>query len=150
VPEFEGWTEAASEPFQASMHAVVSELYDLADVLETKAKIVSIMAELITALRDIIRDLIAQLVGSLLCSAVLAASMATQTRGASIPAFISFAVGKAVALGTNIATRVARVVAALARQIARIGQLDDIAAKIGKGWDRFENAPDGSISLTHE
>ena len=71
------------------------------------------------------------------------------TFGASIPIFIGFAVGKAVALGVNIASRVARVVAALGRQMKRIGDLDDIMAKVSKGWERFENTADVA-EITYE
>ncbi|MCP2244120.1 putative conserved protein YukE [Lentzea aerocolonigenes] len=139
---FDGWTGASSEAFKRSMDGMSQELDELAQAVETKAKIVAIMGMLVTVLRDIVRDLIAQLIGSLIGGAILAAAAMIPTFGASIPAFIGFAVGKAVALGTNIASRVARVVAALGRQMKRIGDLDGIMAKISKGWERFENTAD--------
>ncbi|PWK85470.1 hypothetical protein C8D88_10698 [Lentzea atacamensis] len=139
---FDGWTGTSSERFKASMDGMSQELDELASAVETKAKIVAIMGMLVTVLRDIVRDLIAQLIGSLIGGALIAAATMIPTFGASIPAFIGFAVGKAVALGTNIAARVARVVAALGRQMKRIGDLDDIMAKISKGWERFENSAD--------
>lgn len=139
---FDGWSGASSEAFKRSMDGMGQELDELAQAVETKAKIVAIMGMLVTVLRDIVRDLIAQLIGSLIGGAILAAAAMIPTFGASIPAFIGFAVGKAVALGTNIASRVARVVAALGRQMKRIGDLDDIMAKISKGWERFENTAD--------
>lgn len=141
---FDGWTGTSSERFKTSMDGMSQELDELASAVETKAKIVAIMGMLVTVLRDIVRDLIAQLLGSLIGGALLAAAAMIPTFGASIPIFIGFAVGKAVALGVNIASRVARVVAALARQMKRIGDLDDIMAKISKGWNRFENAADGA------
>ncbi|WP_207312571.1 hypothetical protein [Lentzea alba] len=139
---FDGWTGASSEAFKKSMDGMSQELDELAQAVETKAKIVAIMGMLVTVLRDIVRDLIAQLIGSLIGGAILAAAAMIPTFGASIPIFCGFAVGKAVALGTNIASRVARVVAALGRQMKRIGDLDDIMAKISKGWQRFENVAD--------
>ncbi|NKE63796.1 hypothetical protein FXN61_46675 [Lentzea sp. PSKA42] len=139
---FDGWTGASSEAFKKSMDGMAQELDELASAVETKAKVVAVMGMLVTVLRDIVRDLIAQLLGSLIGGALLAAAAMIPTFGASIPAFIGFAVGKAVALGTNIASRVARVVAALGRQMKRIGDLDDIMAKISKGWERFENVAD--------
>jgi len=139
---FDGWTGSASEAYKKSMDGMSQELDELAQAVETKAKIVAIMGMLVTVLRDIVRDLISQLLGSLIGGAILAAAAMIPTFGASIPAFIGFAVGKAVALGTNIASRVARVVAALARQMKRIGDLDGIMAKISKGWERFENSAD--------
>lgn len=139
---FDGWTGVSSERFKASMDNMGQELDELAQAVETKAKIVAIMGMLVTVLRDIVRDLIAQLIGSLIGGALIAAATMIPTFGASIPAFIGFAVGKAVALGVNIASRVARVVAALGRQMKRIGDLDDIMAKISKGWERFENSAD--------
>ncbi|MCX2947145.1 hypothetical protein [Lentzea sp. NEAU-D7] len=139
---FDGWTGASSEKFKESMDGMVQELDELAQAVETKAKIVAIMGMLVTVLRDIVRDLIAQLIGSLIGGAILAAAAMIPTFGASIPIFIGFAVGKAVALGVNIASRVARVVAALARQMKRIGDLDDIMKKVSKGWERFENSAD--------
>jgi uncharacterized protein YukE len=139
---FDGWSGASSEAFKRSMDGMGQELDELAQAVETKAKIVAIMGMLVTVLRDIVRDLIAQLIGSLIGGAILAAAAMIPTFGASIPAFIGFAVGKAVALGTNIASRVARVVAALGRQMKRIGDLDGIMAKISKGWERFENTAD--------
>src|SRR5690349_333566 len=116
---FDGWSGASSEAFKRSMDGMGQELDELAQAVETKAKIVAIMGMLVTVLRDIVRDLIAQLIGSLIGGAILAAAAMIPTFGASIPAFIGFAVGKAVALGTNIASRVARVVAALGRQMKR-------------------------------
>ncbi|GGU57686.1 hypothetical protein [Lentzea flava] len=139
---FDGWSGTSSERFKASMDGMAQELDELASAVETKAKIVAIMGMLVTVLRDIVRDLIAQLIGSLIGGALIAAATMIPTFGASIPAFIGFAVGKAVALGTNIASRIARVVAALGRQMKRIGDLDDIMAKISKGWERFENSAD--------
>ncbi|WP_231114855.1 WXG100 family type VII secretion target [Lentzea aerocolonigenes] len=139
---FDGWTGSASEAYKKSMDGMSQELDELAQAVETKAKIVAIMGMLVTVLRDIVRDMIAQLLGSLIGGAILAAAAMIPTFGASIPAFIGFAVGKAVALGTNIASRVARVVAALGRQMKRIGDLDGIMAKISKGWERFENSAD--------
>ncbi|WP_090051686.1 hypothetical protein [Lentzea fradiae] len=139
---FDGWTGESSELFKTSMDGMYQELDELASAVETKAKIVAIMGMLVQVLRDIVRDLIAQLIGSLIGGAILAAAAMIPTFGASIPIFCGFAVGKAVALGTNIASRVARVVAALARQMKRIGDLDDIMAKISKGWQRFENGAD--------
>ncbi|MEU0883180.1 hypothetical protein ABZ345_31610 [Lentzea sp. NPDC005914] len=139
---FDGWTGTASEAYKKSMDGMAQELDELAQAVETKAKIVAIMGMLVTVLRDIVRDMISQLLGSLIGGAILAAAAMIPTFGASIPAFIGFAVGKAVALGTNIASRVARVVAALARQMKRIGDLDGIMAKISKGWERFENSAD--------
>ncbi|MFS8102396.1 hypothetical protein LFM09_35255 [Lentzea alba] len=146
---FDGWTGASSEAFKKSMDGMSQELDELAQAVETKAKIVAIMGMLVTVLRDIVRDLIAQLIGSLIGGALLAAAAMIPTFGASIPAFIGFAVGKAVALGVNIASRVARVVAALGRQMKRIGDLDDIMAKISKGWERFENSADVA-EITYE
>ncbi|MFI6094447.1 hypothetical protein ACIA8G_02775 [Lentzea sp. NPDC051213] len=139
---FDGWSGVSSERFKASMDGMSQELDDLANAVESKAKIVAIMGMLVTVLRDIVRDLIAQLLGSLIGGALLAAAAMIPTFGASIPAFIGFAVGKAVALGTNIASRVARVIAALGRQMKRIGDLDDIMKKVSKGWERFENSAD--------
>ncbi|WP_089959484.1 DUF4573 domain-containing protein [Lentzea xinjiangensis] len=139
---FDGWTGTSSERFKTSMDAMYQELNDLASAVETKAKIVAIMGMLVTVLRDIVRDLISQLIGSLIGGALLAAAAMIPTFGASIPIFCGFAVGKAVALGTNIASRVARVVAALGRQMKRIGDVDDIMAKISKGWQRFEGGAD--------
>ncbi|USX55034.1 hypothetical protein [Lentzea sp. HUAS12] len=139
---FDGWTGASSERFKASMDNMTHELEDLANAVETKAKIVAIMGMLVTVLRDIVRDLIAQLIGSLIGGALIAAAMMIPTFGASIPIFCGFAVGKAVALGVNIASRVARVVAALGRQMKRIGDLDEITKKVSKGWERFENSAD--------
>jgi len=141
---FDGWTGQSSEAFKRSMDGMSQELDDLANAVETKAKIVAIMGMLVTVLRDIVRDMISQLIGSLIGGAILAAAAMIPTFGASIPAFIGFAVGKAVALGVNIASRVARVVAALSRQMKRIGDLDGIMAKISKGWERFENAADAA------
>jgi len=146
---FDGWTGQSSERFKTSMDGMSQELDELASAVETKAKIVAIMGMLVTVLRDIVRDLIAQLLGSLIGGAILAAAAMIPTFGASIPAFIGFAVGKAVALGVNIASRVARVVAALGRQMKRIGDLDDIMAKISKGWNRFENSADVA-EITYE
>jgi hypothetical protein len=125
------------------------ELDDLANAVESKAKIVAIMGMLVTVLRDIVRDLIAQLIGSLIGGALLAAAAMIPTFGASIPIFCGFAVGKAVALGVNIASRVARVVAALGRQMKRIGDLDEIMKKVSKGWERFENSADVA-EITYE
>ncbi|WP_093589707.1 hypothetical protein [Lentzea waywayandensis] len=139
---FDGWTGASSERFKTSMDGMGQELDDLANAVESKAKIVAIMGMLVTVLRDIVRDLIAQLIGSLIGGAILAAAAMIPTFGASIPIFAGFAVGKAVALGVNIASRVARVVAALGRQMKRIGDLDDIMKKVSKGWERFENSAD--------
>ncbi|MET8762364.1 hypothetical protein [Lentzea sp. NPDC004782] len=141
---FDGWTGQSSEAFKRSMDGMSQELDDLANAVETKAKIVAIMGMLVTVLRDIVRDLISQLIGGLIGGAILAAAAMIPTFGASIPAFIGFAVGKAVALGVNIASRVARVVAALGRQMKRIGDLDGIMAKISKGWERFENSADAA------
>ncbi|RDI31756.1 WXG100 family type VII secretion target [Lentzea flaviverrucosa] len=146
---FDCWSGAASERFEGSMRNFGQELDELASAVETKAKIVAIMGVLVTVLRDIVRDLIAQLIGSLIGGALLAAATMIPTLGASIPVFIGFAVGKAVALGVNIASRIARVVAALARQVKRIGDLDEIMNKIGNGWDRFENAADVA-EITYE
>ncbi|MCR3749266.1 glutamate-rich protein 5 [Lentzea californiensis] len=139
---FDGWTGAASENYKASMDGMGQELDDLANAVESKAKIVAIMGMLVTVLRDIVRDLIAQLIGSLIGGAIIAAAMMIPTFGTSIAVFGGFAVGKAVALGVNIASRVARVVAALGRQMKRIGDLDDIMKKVSKGWERFENSAD--------
>ncbi|WP_090097136.1 hypothetical protein [Lentzea jiangxiensis] len=141
---FDGWTGQSSERFKTSMDGMYQELDELANAVESKAKIVAIMGMLVTVLRDIVRDLIAQLIGSLIGGAILAAAAMIPTFGASIPIFIGFAVGKAVALGVNIAARVARVVAALGRQLKRIGDLDDIMEKISKGWERFENSADAA------
>ncbi|WP_329792502.1 hypothetical protein V1227_11505 [Lentzea sp. DG1S-22] len=141
---FDGWTGQSSERFKTSMDGMYQELDELASAVESKAKIVAIMGMLVTVLRDIVRDLIAQLIGSLIGGAILAAAAMIPTFGASIPIFIGFAVGKAVALGVNIAARVARVVAALGRQLKRIGDLDEIMAKISKGWERFENSADAA------
>ncbi|MDX3660356.1 hypothetical protein PV646_23895 [Streptomyces sp. ID05-26A] len=146
---FDGWTGASSERFQASMDNMSHELDDLANAVESKAKIVAIMGMLVTVLRDIVRDLIAQLIGSLIGGALIAAAMMIPTFGASIAIFGGFAVGKAVALGVNIASRVARVVAALGRQMKRIGDLDDIMKKVSKGWERFENSADVA-EITYE
>ncbi|WP_090004822.1 hypothetical protein [Lentzea albidocapillata] len=146
---FDGWTGTSSERFKASMDGMGQELDDLANAVESKAKIVAIMGMLVTVLRDIVRDLIAQLIGSLIGGALIAAAMMIPTFGASIAIFGGFAVGKAVALGVNIASRVARVVAALGRQMKRIGDLDDIMAKISKGWNRFENSADVA-EITYE
>ncbi|GLY47179.1 hypothetical protein [Lentzea sp. NBRC 102530] len=146
---FDGWTGESSERFKASMDNMSHELDDLANAVESKAKIVAIMGMLVTVLRDIVRDLIAQLIGSLIGGAILAAAAMIPTFGASIPIFCGFAVGKAVALGVNIASRVARVVAALGRQMKRIGDLDDIMKKVSKGWERFENSADVA-EITYE
>ncbi|WP_394618324.1 hypothetical protein JNUCC0626_04270 [Lentzea sp. JNUCC 0626] len=146
---FDGWTGESSERFKASMDNMSHELDDLANAVESKAKIVAIMGMLVTVLRDIVRDLIAQLIGSLIGGAILAAAAMIPTFGASIPIFCGFAVGKAVALGVNIASRVARVVAALGRQMKRIGDLDDIMKKVSKGWERFENTADVA-EITYE
>ncbi|MDX8051084.1 hypothetical protein SK571_16985 [Lentzea sp. BCCO 10_0798] len=146
---FDGWTGASSERFKASMDGMGQELDELAQAVETKAKIVAIMGMLVTVLRDIVRDLIAQLIGSLIGGAILAAAAMIPTFGASIPIFCGFAVGKAVALGVNIASRVARVVAALGRQMKRIGDLDEIMKKVSKGWERFENSADVA-EITYE
>ncbi|MGW6441981.1 hypothetical protein [Lentzea sp. NPDC055074] len=146
---FDGWTGEASERYKASMDNMTHELEDLANAVESKAKIVAIMGMLVTVLRDIVRDLIAQLIGSLIGGALIAAAMMIPTFGASIPIFAGFAVGKAVALGVNIASRVARVVAALGRQMKRIGDLDDIMKKVSKGWERFENSADVA-EITYE
>ncbi|MFD4669208.1 hypothetical protein ACFWNN_05685 [Lentzea sp. NPDC058450] len=146
---FDGWTGQSSERFKASMDNMSHELDDLANAVESKAKIVAIMGMLVTVLRDIVRDLIAQLIGSLIGGAILAAAAMIPTFGASIPIFCGFAVGKAVALGVNIASRVARVVAALGRQMKRIGDLDDIMKKVSKGWERFENTADVA-EITYE
>ncbi|MEU7474986.1 hypothetical protein AB0A63_03315 [Lentzea sp. NPDC042327] len=146
---FDGWTGQSSERFKTSMDSMYQELDDLANAVETKAKITAIMGMLVTVLRDIVRDLIAQLIGSLIGGAILAAAAMIPTFGASIPIFIGFAVGKAVALGVNIASRVARVVAALARQMKRIGDLDEIMKKVSKGWERFENSADAA-EITYE
>ncbi|MFD4637850.1 hypothetical protein ACFWN2_11080 [Lentzea sp. NPDC058436] len=146
---FDGWTGQSSERFKASMDNMSHELDDLANAVESKAKIVAIMGMLVTVLRDIVRDLIAQLIGSLIGGALIAAAMMIPTFGASIPIFAGFAVGKAVALGVNIASRVARVVAALGRQMKRIGDLDDIMKKVSKGWERFENSADVA-EITYE
>ncbi|MFJ5986673.1 hypothetical protein [Lentzea sp. NPDC092896] len=146
---FDGWTGQSSERFQASMDNMSHELDDLANAVESKAKIVAIMGMLVTVLRDIVRDLIAQLIGSLIGGALIAVAMMIPTFGASIPIFGGFAVGKAVALGVNIASRVARVVAALGRQMKRIGDLDDIMKKVSKGWERFENSADVA-EITYE
>ncbi|MET9229211.1 hypothetical protein [Lentzea sp. NPDC003310] len=149
LAKFDGWTGQSSEMFQKSMEGMTSELEDLANAVESKAKIVAIMGMLVTVLRDIVRDLIAQLIGSLIGGALIAAAMMIPTFGASIPIFCGFAVGKAVALGVNIASRVARVVAALGRQMKRIGDLDDIMKKVSKGWERFENSADVA-EITYE
>ncbi|WP_439659016.1 hypothetical protein ACSHWB_42660 [Lentzea sp. HUAS TT2] len=146
---FDGWTGASSERFKASMDNMSHELDDLANAVESKAKIVAIMGMLVTVLRDIVRDLIAQLIGSLIAGALIAAAMMIPTFGTSIAVFGGFAVGKAVALGVNIASRVARVVAALGRQMKRIGDLDDIMKKVSKGWERFENSADVA-EITYE
>jgi uncharacterized protein YukE len=141
---FDGWTGRSAERFKASMDTMGAELDQLANAVETKAKIVAIMGMLVTTLRDIVRDLIAQLLGSLIGGAIAAAALAIPTAGVSVAAFIGVATGKAVALGVNIAARVARVIAALARQVQRIGQLDDVMARISKGWERFENGADAA------
>ncbi|RDI34964.1 hypothetical protein [Lentzea flaviverrucosa] len=146
---FDGWTGAASENYKKSMDGMSQELDDLANAVESKAKIVAIMGMLVTVLRDIVRDLIAQLIGSLIGGAIIAAAMMIPTFGTSIAVFGGFAVGKAVALGVNIASRVARVVAALGRQMKRIGDLDDIMKKVSKGWERFENSADVA-EITYE
>jgi uncharacterized protein YukE len=141
---FDGWTGRSSERFQASMDTMGAELDQLANAVETKAKIVSVMGMLVTVLRDIVRDLIAQLLGSLIGGAIAAAALAVPTFGVSVATFIGVATGKAVALGVNIAARVARVIAALGRQVGRIGELDDVMARISKGWERFENGADAA------
>ncbi|MDX8142302.1 hypothetical protein SK854_09275 [Lentzea sp. BCCO 10_0061] len=146
---FDGWSGQSSERFKASMDGMGQELDDLANAVESKAKIVAIMGMLVTVLRDIVRDLIAQLIGSLIAGALIAAAMMIPTFGTSIAVFGGFAVGKAVALGVNIASRVARVVAALGRQMKRIGDLDDIMKKVSKGWERFENSADVA-EITYE
>ncbi|WP_330274928.1 hypothetical protein OG205_04305 [Lentzea sp. NBC_00516] len=146
---FDGWTGQSSERFKTSMDGMSQELDDLANAVESKAKIVAIMGMLVTVLRDIVRDLIAQLIGSLIAGALIAAAMMIPTFGTSIAVFGGFAVGKAVALGVNIASRVARVVAALGRQMKRIGDLDDIMKKVSKGWERFENSADVA-EITYE
>ncbi|SMC55335.1 hypothetical protein [Lentzea albidocapillata] len=146
---FDGWTGASSERFKTSMDGMGQELDDLANAVESKAKIVAIMGMLVTVLRDIVRDLIAQLIGSLIGGAIIAAAMMIPTFGTSIAVFGGFAVGKAVALGVNIASRVARVVAALGRQMKRIGDLDEIMKKVSKGWERFENSADVA-EITYE
>jgi uncharacterized protein YukE len=139
---FDGWTGKSSENFQASMDQLGAELDTLANAVETKAKIVAITGMLVTVLRDIIRDLISQLLGSLIGGALIAAATSVITFGASVVAYIGFAVGKAVALGVNISARIARVVASMSRLTGKIGNLDEVTAKVSKGWERFDNAAD--------
>lgn len=140
---FDGWAGPAADAFRADMELLGRELDTMAKAVETKAKVVAVNGVLVTVLRDIVRDLIAQLIGSLIGGAVVALAAAAFTAGASLAIFAGIAVAKATALAVNIAARIARVVAALTRQMGRIDKLDDIVRKLGKGWDRFENAADG-------
>src|SRR5688500_6492473 len=50
LAKFDGWTGASSERFQASMDGMSQELDDLANAVESKAKIVAIMGMLVTVL----------------------------------------------------------------------------------------------------
>ena len=88
---FDGWTGQSSERFKTSMDGMSQELDDLANAVESKAKIVAIMGMLVTVLRDIVRDLIAQLIGSLIAGALIAAAMMIPTFGTSIAVFGGFA-----------------------------------------------------------
>lgn len=140
----DGWTGMSAEKFRASMDKMGQELDALADAVRTKAKVVAVTGTLVVILRDIVRDAIAQFVGTLLSGAVQAMALLIPTFGASVPIFIGKAVARAAALGASIAAKIAKLVAALGRNSARVGQLSDVMSKIGKGWERFENAADAS------
>lgn len=137
-----GWTGSSSEAFRASMDKMGQELDALAEAVRTKAKVVSVTGTLVIILRDIVRDAIAQFLGTLISAALQAVALLIPTLGASVPIFVGKAVGRAAALATTIAAKVTKLLTALGRNATRIGQLGDVMAKLGKGWERFENVAD--------
>jgi uncharacterized protein YukE len=137
-----GWTGMSSEAFKASMDRMGHELDALADAVRTKAKVVGVTGTLVIILRDIVRDAIAQFVGTLISGALQALALLVPTFGASVPIFIGKAVHRAVALGVSIASKILKLVGALGRNSARAARLSGVMSKIGKGWERFENAAD--------
>jgi hypothetical protein len=140
----EGWTGAASEKFQTSMDTMGKELDSLAGAVEGKAKVVAMMGTIVSVLRDIIRDAIAQFLGSVTANAAIGAIGAFFTFGASL-AYAGIQIAREAAeLALTLAGKVKRVIAALAKLMRNVGDLDGVMAKIGKGWDRFDNAADAA------
>lgn len=140
----DGWTGASSEKYQASMDTMGKELDCLANAVETKAKVVSIMGMLVTVVRDIVRDMIAQFLGSVIANAAIGLVGAFFTFGASLGYAIGQIVREALEVAATISGKVRKVVQALGDLMGKIGNLDDVMAKVGKGWDRFDNAADAA------
>jgi len=139
---FDGWTGASSENFQASMDTMGKELDSLANGVETKAKVVSIMGMIVSVVRDLVRDAIAQFVGSVVANAVIGVVGAAFTFGASAGFALAQTVREAVEVAAMIASKVRHVVKALTSLMGKIDDLDGVMTKIGKGWERFDNVAD--------
>jgi hypothetical protein len=140
----EGWSGAASEKFQGSMDTLGKELDCLANAVEAKAKVVAIMGTLVTVVRDVVRDMIAQFVGSVVANGLIGLAGAIFTFGASLGYAVGQIVREAVEVGSMIASKIKYVIKALGDLLRKIGDLDDVMAKVGKGWDRFDNAADAA------
>ncbi|RAS70504.1 hypothetical protein C8D87_101804 [Lentzea atacamensis] len=141
---FDGWTGAASEKFQTSMDTMGKELDSLAGAVEGKAKVVAMMGTIVSVLRDIIRDAIAQFIGSVTANAAIGLAGAIFTFGGSL-AYAGIQIAREAAeLALTLGSKVKRVIAALAKLMGCVGDLDGVMAKVGKGWDRFDNAADAA------
>lgn len=139
---FDGWTGDSSEKFQASMDTMGKELDSLANGVETKAKVVSIMGMIVSVVRDLVRDVIAQFVGSVVANALGGLVGAGFTFGASVGLAIIQVVREAVEVAAMIASKVRHVIKALTSLMGKIDDLDGVMTKIGKGWERFDNVAD--------
>lgn len=141
---FDGWTGAASEKFQTSMDTMGKELDGLAEGVEGKAKIVAMMGTLVSVLRDVVRDAIAQFVGSVIANAAIGLLGAIFTFGGSL-AYAAAQIGREAAeLAFTLGSKIQRVISALAKLMGKVGNLDDIMEKLGKNWERFDNAADAA------
>lgn len=139
---FDGWSGSASEKFQTSMDTMGKELDGLASAVEGKAKVVAMMGTIVSVVRDIIRDAIAQFLGSVVGNGAIGLIGAVFTAGASLAYSAAQIAREAAELAATLAGKVKRVIQALAKMMGKVSDLDDVMAKIGKNWDRFDNAAD--------
>jgi uncharacterized protein YukE len=140
----DGWTGAASEKFQSSMDTLGKELDSLANAVEAKAKIVAMTGTIVSVVRDILRDAIAQFLGSVTANVIIGAAGAFFSFGGTLVyAGIQIA-REAAELALSLGSKVKRVIATITKLIAKVVDLDGIMAKVGKGWERFDNAADAA------
>jgi hypothetical protein len=134
---------AATDMLAVAAEQANDDMATLGRAIDATATITVLTGTLVHRTRAVAFGMVAALVTDLARGALLAEATAQDTSGGSIAVFTGNARARAVATATLLHTRITALVAALARQAARLTELDELMNALN-----YERGPAGAGPLS--